>query len=172
MIYIKIFLTMGIIFICFMLGNRKANSFKERVIELKNIKDAMQIFTNKITYTYAPIMEIFEEISNVVYQGKDNIFADTNKIMKENRQNTISNSFYEAIDNNKNALIEEDKEIIKMLGRELGKTDKDGQISEIQVISNFLETQILRAEEEKSKNVKLYKTLGTIIGCGIGIILF
>ena len=67
---------------------------------------------------------------------------------------------------------EEDKEIIKMLGHQLGKIDKDGQISEIQVTSEFLQTQINKAEEEKNKNVKLYKTLGTVIGCGIGIILF
>ena len=164
MVYIKVFLIVSIIFICFILGNKKANSFKEREMELKNIKDAFQIFINKIEYTYSPIAEIFEEISN--------IFQDTINLLKENRQKSISNCFYEAVEKSTNFFHEDDKEIIKMLGRELGKTNKDGQISEIQVINNFLETQIGRAEEEKVKNVKLYKTLGTIIGCGIGIILF
>lgn len=172
MVYIKVFLIVSIIFICFILGNKKANSFKEREMELKNIKDAFQIFINKIEYTYSPIAEIFEEISKIVYQDKSNIFQDTINLLKENRQKSISNCFYEAVEKSTNFFHEDDKEIIKMLGRELGKTNKDGQISEIQVINNFLETQIGRAEEEKVKNVKLYKTLGTIIGCGIGIILF
>ena len=108
----------------------------------------------------------------MVYLERNNIFKQTNLNLQENRNKSIDEAWTEAVQEDENNLKEEDKEIIKMLGRLLGKTDKEGQIAEIQVTRNFLNTQILRAEEEKKKNTKLYKTLGTVIGCGIGIILF
>lgn len=168
--YIKCFVILAIILLCTILGNRKANTFKLRELELKNIQDALQIFISKIEYTYKPISEIFEEISKVVYLEENNIFKRTNTILNE-KKSTIAEAWNISVEEENN-LMAEDKEIIKMLGRMLGKTDKVGQIAEIQVTNNFLNTQILRAEEEKKKNTKLYKTLGTVIGCGIGIILF
>ena len=52
-----------------------------------------------------------------------------------------------------------------------GKTDVEGQISEIRITSDFVDTQIKKAEEECKKNEKLYRTLGTIVGLAIVIIL-
>lgn len=46
-----------------------------------------------------------------------------------------------------------------------------GQISEIELVNRFLDKQILEAEEVRSKNEKLYKTLGVISGLAIVIIL-
>ena len=64
----------------------------------------------------------------------------------------------------------EDKNIIKSLRKMLGKTDLEGQVSEIKLVQNFLNTQIENAEKEKQKNEKLYKTLGGVIGLAIVII--
>ena len=53
----------------------------------------------------------------------------------------------------------------------LGKTDIDGQISQIDLTINLLEMQIEKAEMDRQRNAKLYKTLGAITGVGIIIIL-
>ena len=50
-------------------------------------------------------------------------------------------------------------------------TDIEGQISQIKVTESFLEKQIKQAQEEKNKNERLYKKLGTTIGLAIVIIL-
>lgn len=47
----------------------------------------------------------------------------------------------------------------------------DGQVSEFKLTSSYIDAQIEKAEEEKKKNEKLYRTLGTIIGLAIIIIL-
>ena len=52
-----------------------------------------------------------------------------------------------------------------------GQTDVEGQIREINLTSNFIDTQIEKAEDECKKNEKLYRTLGTIVGIAIVIIL-
>ena len=52
-----------------------------------------------------------------------------------------------------------------------GKVDVEGQVSEINIVDNFLDTQIELAEQDKNKYVKMYKSLGATIGIGIIIIL-
>ena len=47
----------------------------------------------------------------------------------------------------------------------------EGQISQIELTSSFLDKQIIKAEKEKEKNVKMYRTLGVIVGTVIIIIL-
>ena len=66
------------------------------------------------------------------------------------KDKNIYESWSKAIDENKSALILEDKEIIKMMGKLLGKTDIKGQVNEILLTQNLIEKQIEKAEYEKN----------------------
>lgn len=156
-----------ILLICTYLGINKSKRFHKREIELKKLKNALNIFKTKINYTYETIGEIFKEISKLEYQEEDNIFKDTITLVDKNG---LDSAWDSAVNQCKNYINEEDKEILKMLGKTLGKTDKEGQISEIELVSNFLDKQISSAEEVREKNEKLYKTLGVTIGLTLVII--
>ena len=60
---------------------------------------------------------------------------------------------------------------MQMMGKMLGQSDIDGQISQIEVTEEFLNRQIEEAEKEKTKNEKLYQKLGTILGLTLVTIL-
>ena len=121
MIVIKVIDICLIICICGYLGFSKSKKFSNRVKNLKNVKNALNIFKSKIEFTYEPIQDIFEGISKVVYQDKDNIF----KTFCENiGPEDISIVWDNTIQNSKMEFNEDDKEILKMLGKMLGKTDK------------------------------------------------
>ena len=66
------------------------------------------------------------------------------------------------------------KILVLLKGQEsyYGKTDVDGQISELKLTNNFIDVQIEKAEEDCKKNQKLYKTLGTVVGLALVIVLF
>lgn len=166
---LKIFILFLIFVVCTFLGFTKAKSYDVRVEELKRIKNALEAIKSKIEFTYEPIMDIFTEITKMIYQknSENNIFKDTVKLSYENG---ITESWNMAVDK-ETKLTGEDKSILKMFGKLLGKIDKEGQINEINVTSNLLDTQIEKAEQEKKKNYKLFKTLGSVIGIGLCIIL-
>ena len=153
-------------FICFYLGEVKAKCYKNRVLELNKFQNSIVMFKSKLEYTYETIKEVFTDISQVIYENKNNIFIDTLNNDKE-----IYISWNEAIDNAKNDFTVEDKEIMKMFGKLLGKTDIKGQLSQIELTQKLIEKQIEKAEFEKNKNSKLYKTIGIISGIAICIIL-
>ncbi|MCI8309732.1 MAG: hypothetical protein HFJ45_06055 [Clostridia bacterium] len=107
-------------------------------------------------------------ISSSIYGDRDNIF---NNFCNSLNKVDASLSWNEALNSTHNSLKDEDREVLSMLGKMLGKTDKFGQIQEIDIVSKFLDKQIENSEEEKRKNEKLYKTLGIVCGLTLAIIL-
>lgn len=145
-----------------------AKKYSNRVKELQEIKNALAMFEAKIKFTYEPIPEIFKEISDKFSENIGQIFKNSSNKMI-NKPADIA--WCEAIDESNNNMNKEDKEVLKALSKLLGKTDINGQISEIKLVSNFLNTQIEIAQKEKEKNEKMYKTLGMVVGLAIVIVL-
>lgn len=165
MIFIKNMSLIGIIAVCSYIGILKSKSFENRVIELSKFQSALVMFESKLKFTYEPIKNIFEEISNVIYKNESNIFFLTSK-----EEKNINKAWCDGA--NKILFINNsDKEVVKTIGKLLGKTDIEGQLSEISLGLDLISKQIKDAECEKNKNSKLYKTMGVIFGLGISIIL-
>lgn len=165
MIFIKDIGLIAIVLICSYIGFLKSKTFENRVIELSKFQNALVMFESKLKFTYEPIKNIFEEISNVIYKNQNNVFYYTSK-----NERNIYQAWCTGIDKNV-FLNNDDKNVIKMMGKLLGKTDIDGQLSEISLGLDLVAKQIKNAENEKNKNSKLYKTMGIILGLGISIIL-
>ena len=145
-----------------------AITYKNRVRDLEEMKNALNMLETKMKFTYEPIPEIFKEISKNMKQGISDIFLNAYKNMKNASAGT---AWSKALDSSKTNLKNEDIEVLKKLNKLLGKTDIDGQISEIKLTNSFLEKQIEKSIKEQEKNEKLYKTLGMIIGLTVVIIL-
>lgn len=126
------------------------------------------LLETKIKYTYGILPEIFKEISE---STKGNVSKLYIKAYENMEYTTAHNSWEEALRNTKMQINNEDKTIIKQLSKQLGNTDIEGQIKNIQMVNDFLEKQIIEAEAEKNKNGKMYKKLGITIGLILMIIL-
>ncbi len=166
-------LVKGLIFIlifisCTYLGILISKKYTNRVKELKEFKNALGIIETKIKFTYEPLGEIFKEISSNFSTNISNIFINTCDNMKNYN---IGKAWELAIEDGNTYMLKEDKEVLKSLGKLLGKTDVNGQISQIEQTSEFLNNQIEKAEVERVKNEKLYKTLGIVSGIGLVILL-
>ena len=166
MIIFKYFILGVIITISSYLGILKSKTYENRVKELNKFQNALLMFKSKIEFTYEPIKSIFEEISKIIYRNEENIFLFSSSERKD-----VTSMWNDYIDISTNDFNNEDKEIIKMFGKLLGKTDIVGQVNEIELTMKLIEKQIEKAEDEKNRNSKLYKTMGVILGMGICIIL-
>ena len=165
---IKYFMLFLLLVACTLIGRFLSKKYVYRLNELEEMKNALNVFKSKIKFTYEPIPEIFQEISNNINKNMANIFINAkNKMQNQN----ASQAWEEALDESNTNLTKEDKYVLKSLSKLLGQTDVDGQTSQIEITQKFLETQIKEAEDERRKNEKLYSKLGTTIGLAIVIIL-
>ena len=145
-----------------------ATKYTNRYKELKECKIALSILQTQIEYTMKPIPEIFKDIAKKIKPPISKLFQNAAKHMENQNAQTAWEQSLEEVGTN---LKKEDKNIMKDLGNLLGKTDIEGQIKEITLVNQFLDTQIQEAILEKNKNEKLYKTLGVVTGLTLVIIL-
>ena len=165
---IKYILLCLIFLACSGIGILYSKKYTNREKELKEMKNALSLFKTKLRYTYETVPEIFTQIAEKVKEPIASIFYTAANNMQET---LASDAWIETIEKSENNLKEEDKTILKDLGKLLGQTDVEGQLSSIELVTNFLDKQIEEAIVEKQKSEKLYRTLGITTGLGF-VILF
>lgn len=168
MIILKYIMICLVFLISFLIGNIISKRYTLRVNELKDFKNALNIIENKIKFTYEPIPEIFMQTSKLLSENISKIFVSASNYMKElSSQEAWNRSLGEA----NTYLNKDDIENIKGFGKMLGKTDKEGQVSHLELTKTFIDIQIEKAQAEEVKNSKMYKSLGAIVGLAFVIIL-
>lgn len=168
MLIIRVLIYSGIFLTCSIIGVLKSKKYVYRVNELRDFKNALNIFKAKINFTYEPIPEIFNQISESSNSNIGGVFRKASYNMNFKSAGEAWNTAMETDVLNINT---EDKNILKNLGKLLGKTDLKGQLNQIELTSSFLDNQIRKAEIEREKNERLYRTLGMTLGLVIVVIL-
>lgn len=168
MLGIKILIYSSIFLTCSLIGIIKSQKYIYRVNELKEFKNALNMFKTKIKFTYEPLPEIFSQISKNINPSIGSIFKIASNNMK---LYTAGDAWTKAVDTDILNINLEDRNILKNLSKLLGATDIEGQISQIELTSGFLDEQIKKADKEREKNEVMYRKLGMIIGLGIVITL-
>lgn len=165
---VKTILLLVIFLSCSYIGIMISSRYKKRVEELKEMKKSFLGLETKMKYTYDLLPEIFKEIANGLSKNIADIFKNASLQMKEK---SAKEAWEESIKNSKTNMNQEDLDILKGFGKLLGKTDMEGQVGQIELTNGFLEIQIEKAEKELTKNEKLYKTLGSVCGLALVILL-
>lgn len=168
MIILKYVIMCLVFFICFLIGNIISKRYILRVKELKDFENALNIIESKIKFTYEPLPEIFKQTSKLLSENISKIFINASNYMKEV---SCEEAWNKSVEESNTYLNKEDIENIKCFGKMLGKTDKEGQVSHLELTKTFIEMQIKKAKDEEEKNAKMSKTLGVIFGLAIVIIL-
>ena len=102
-----------------LIGKIIAKKYSYRVEELEEMKNALNIFKNKIKFTYSPIGEIFEEISqNTSIKNISNIFTQAKNNMNNQTAGEAWDKSLEEINTN---MKEEDIKKLKSLSKLLRK---------------------------------------------------
>lgn len=170
MIFIKYILIFFVFLIFLAIGNLYSKRFTNRVVELEKMNNMLNIFKAKIKFSCSTIEEIFTQIYEDNHDNIGAIFKRANTYMEESNSKEAWEKAVDEAEPTTN-LKKEDITAIKTLGKMLGNTDVEGQVSQIELTSSFIDMQIKKAEDERRKNEKMYKTLGTVIGLAIVIIL-
>ena len=168
MIGIKFVLLLVILFISMFIGISISKKYNYRVNQLIEMQRALNIFEEKIKFTYETIPDVFTDIAKSSSLEIGEIFENAAQKMKVM---TAGEAWEVALENSNTKFTKDDLEVLNGLAKTLGRTDLDGQVSEIRLTKKLIDTKIKEAENIRNKNAKLYKTLGWTSGLAIVIVL-
>ena len=142
MILIK-WIILGIVFILTInLGIQIASQYRNRLQELKEMKTGLNAFKTKIKYERQPVKEAFLDVSKNLETNAKEVFVLASKYLE---YETAENSWTKALENADTYMLEEDIKVLKIMNKLLGKTDLEGQLNQIELTTNFLDSQIAKA---------------------------
>lgn len=173
MVTIKIIFNSIIIIFSSILGYVFGNIYSKRAKNLLDLQYCMHVLESEIINGNSPLPQALE---NTSIKGRGNIailFKEIKEDLIDNKREDIYDSFLLQRDalRNKYAFTNQDIEVFFYLGKILGKTTRNDQEKNIRFILTQLNNHYIEAEAEKSKNTKLYRTLGFLVGLGVVIIL-
>ncbi|MBQ0097770.1 MAG: stage III sporulation protein AB [Oscillospiraceae bacterium] len=145
-----------LVFCSTILGNRFSRKLSKRKEILQNFVNLLDNAYTKIEYSSNNLADIFND-SFLEFSFKDNEpFSSQWKTMLKGYQNILSS-------NDINLLID--------FSNEIGKTDTNGEISNILLYQGLLKENIESAKDDIEKKSRLYTLLGFSIGMTLAIIL-
>ena len=114
MLIIKYFMLFSVFLTATLIGKNISQKYKFRLDELEDIKNALNIFKSKIRFTYEPIPEIFNQISQNTSKNISKLFTNATEKM---HNNSAGIAWEEAIEEFSGNLNYEDKQTIKTLSK-------------------------------------------------------
>lgn len=167
----KAFLCLVIILACGGLGIIKAQSYSQRLRELTDLSDMIQILKTEMSYRKDPLPAAFARISTYKDNRAMDLLFQCSQLMKENLD--FKQCWQQALQEayRGSALKDEDRIIAEDLGLQLGKSDIQGQASMFALAESRLSTQTEDAVKEKNTKGRMYRGMGFSIGIVIAVIL-
>ena len=102
---------------CF-IGILISKKYANRVMELREFKNALNMLKTKIKFTYEPLPEIFNQIAKAMPQNISSFFQNSSRQMKTL---SVKEAWDSSIDNANLNINKEDINVIKELGKMLRK---------------------------------------------------
>lgn len=156
------------------LGYILSTDCKKRPQQLRELQTLLQMFENRISYLSDILTEAFDRIHSCTGSEVGIFFAAASEKLKYDRNIGAPSAWESAVRENikKTSLNKEDEEIIAAFGKILGSSDLEGQLKNIRLTVNQLNLQEEKAEQARSKNEGMYRSLGILGGLAVVIVLF
>lgn len=169
----KIFILVVIVFLSSLIGYIYGEGFRNRLLQLRELKRALIDFENDIIYTYTPLPESIESIAIKAKSPVKELFNEISFKLKNNEAENVYMAFKESINEHKKEMNLKDKdfEILLDLSKSLGETNVDGQVKIFNLAKEKLDIELEFAIDECNKNTKVYRYLGVSVGTMIAIFL-
>lgn len=152
------------------IGFEWSHKLNKRPVQIRQLKNALQILEAEMLYSQLPLQAAFLTISEQIPEPIKTFFVNVSQEMSTNRFDLL-----EIWDGQVNELLSvsslgrNESEILKQFGRTLGQHDYLQQQKHIQLTTTHLDRELEDAREHQQRYSKMARNLGFL--CGLFIVL-
>ncbi len=156
-----------------LLGMIFAKNKVDRVRQLRSLVTALHMLEIEVKFAFSLLPDALLNISKTIEERTGELFANTAVLISDSKV-TASDAWKTAVDGMMPYLClnKEDKEVLVGLGNSLGEMDSESQLKSLRLVAEQLKQQELKADDERRKVEKMFRSLGVLTGMAIVIVLF
>lgn len=155
-------------------GIAVAGNYSRRPRELRSLQSALQVLETEIAYGATPLLEAMRLVAVRSDQAAGKLFSGTAALLSHMSGMTASEAWEKSLEfyYPATALKPQDLFILRNLGSSLGVSDREDQIKHLQLAMEQIRRETAAAEEEASRNVKMWSYLGFLGGLMLVLVLY
>lgn len=147
-----------------------SNKLNKRPLQIRQLKNALQILEAEMLYSQLPLQSAFSIISEQIPEPMKSFFLNVSEEMVTNQIDLLyiwDKQVNELL--SKSSLSKNETEILKQFGRTLGQHDYLQQQKHIHLTTTYLDRELEDARDHQLRYGKMAKNLGFL--CGLFIVL-
>lgn len=158
---------------CSLSGIAAANRYSFRPKDIRRFRSSVQMLETEIIYGCTPLPQAFNNISMKVEGPLEKFYSMISEDLYVGNSYSLDDTWSKGADKlfHETRLKGTDRDLIAEFGKVLGSSDREDQKKHFELFYIQLKQHEEMAEEERSKNEKMYKTLGILSGLVIFILL-
>lgn len=155
-------------------GLAVAGNYARRPRELRALRSALQMLETEITYGATRLPEAFETVASRCDQSVGQLFKQAGVELAAMSGVSATEAWEKALAGYypASALKPQDHSILISLGRSLGRSDCADQVKHLRLTMEQVAQEAANAEEEASRNVKMWSYLGFLGGLVIVLVAY
>ncbi|WP_169832945.1 stage III sporulation protein SpoIIIAB [Geosporobacter ferrireducens] len=171
-VLVKVLFSLFILFSTSLIGYIYAFRYNHRVQQLRHILHGLQLLETEVLYSSNSLPEAMKRVGERSHSSIANIFLDTAECLFSRKGISLEDAWGRAVEGlgAYSSLQKIDQEVLIDFGKLLGTSDKENQKKNFHIVTLELQKQQKIAEEERSKNEKMCKSLGILAGLAIVIV--
>lgn len=156
-----------------LIGILLSNKYSIRPKILRKFRFSMQMLETEIVYGSTPLPYAFYNISVKSDKPWNGFFNEASENIIKRKFFTMEEAWNNAMEKHLNLVFlnKADVELIKSIGKIIGKSDTEDQKKHFSLLYAQLEHHEEMAEIDKKRNERMYKSLGFLLGIVIYIVL-
>lgn len=155
-------------------GLAVARNYALRPRHLRDLQAALQMLETEIAYGATPLPEAFVRLSRRIEGPVGKFLARVAAFLADGQGRTAWEAWEAGLQmlRDSSSLIEADLDILRQFGFSLGVSDFSDQVRNLRLCREQLYAEEKKAEEERGKNERLWRTLGFLGGIVVVLIIF
>lgn len=162
-----------VISVCTFYGFLIANKYKQRPLELRNLRSMLNLLETEIIYASTPLPLALDKVAKHASNNISQLFSKARDYLINSNGITAGEAWQKAINDTlpTSYLLEEDVGILMSFGTGLGCSDKEEQLKNIQLTKELIKQQELKAEGSRAQHERLWRTMGFLAGVAIVLLI-
>lgn len=157
-----------------LVGFQIAARYAERPKQLRRLISALQVLETEILYGATPLPDACRRIAQRTQAPVGPFFGRVAEYLGDGLGRTAEEAWQAALAElvSESALKPVERDVLRSFGRTLGVSDREDQIKHIRLAIAHLHTEEREARDEQTRNEKMWKYLGALLGLTVVILLY